>query len=114
MPPLRKPARPFGYFLPFRSRPHYGRHALGAYPSPEVGPLLDSHKHDIAAILREAVAAEAQALRLYRDLLATIDGHSVALAEFARQMIFTEEVHASDVDKMLRRPGDFAAAVSPA
>jgi len=87
---------------------------LGAYPSLQVGPLLDSHKHDIAAILREAMAAEAQALQLYRDLLATVDGHSVALEEFARQMIFAEEVHASEVDKMLRRPGDLASTVNPA
>jgi len=86
---------------------------LGAYPSLEVGPLLDSHKHDIAAILREAMAVEAQALQLYRDLLGTVEGHSVALEEFARQMIFAEEVHASDVDKMLRRPGDLSAVVDP-
>jgi len=79
---------------------------LGAYPSLAVGALLDSHKHDITAILREAMAVEAQALQLYRDLLETVEGHSVALEEFARQMIFAEEVHASEVDKMLRRPGE--------
>ena len=28
---------------------------LGAYPSLAIGPLLDSHKHDIAAILRESL-----------------------------------------------------------
>jgi len=84
---------------------------LGAYPSLEVGPLLDSHRHDIAGILREAMTVEAQALQLYRDLLATVEGHSVALEEFARQMIFAEEVHASDVDKMLRRPGEVAAVM---
>jgi len=86
---------------------------LGAYPSLAVGPLLDSHKHDIAAILRESLAVEAQALQLYRDLLATVEGHSVSLEEFARQMIFAEEVHASDVDKMLRRPGEVAATLDP-
>jgi len=86
---------------------------LGAYPSLAVGPLLDSHKHDIAAILRESMAVEAQALQLYRDLLATVEGHSVSLEEFARQMIFAEEVHASDVDKMLRRPGEVAATLDP-
>ena len=26
---------------------------LGAYPSLKIGPLLDSHKHDVGAILRE-------------------------------------------------------------
>lgn len=81
---------------------------LGAYPSLEVGPLLDSHKHDIGAILTESMAVEGQALDLYRQLLATVEGQSVTLEEFARQMIFAEEVHASDVDKMLRRPGELA------
>jgi bacterioferritin len=83
---------------------------LGAYPSLQVGPLLDSHKHDVGAILRESMEVEARALSLYRELLAAVEGHSVTLEEFARQMIFAEEVHASDVDKMLRRPGELAAA----
>ncbi|MBC7940503.1 MAG: bacterioferritin [Chitinophagaceae bacterium] len=82
---------------------------LGAYPSLAIGPLLDSHKHDIAAILKEALAAEAQALMLYRELLEVVDGGSVALEEFARQMIQLEELHAAEVDKMLRKPGDVAA-----
>jgi bacterioferritin len=34
---------------------------------------------------------------------------SVALEEFARQMIQIEELHAADVDKMLRKPGDVAS-----
>jgi bacterioferritin len=28
---------------------------LGAYPSLAIGPLLDSHKHDIAAMLRDSL-----------------------------------------------------------
>ena len=82
---------------------------LGAYPSLAIGPLLDSHKHDIAAMLRESLATEGAALALYRDLLAKVEGKSVALEEFARQMIHAEEMHAADVDKMLRKPGDVAA-----
>ena len=82
---------------------------LGAYPSLAIGPLLDSHKHDIATILKESLDAEAQALALYRDLLEVVDGDSVALEEFARQMIQLEELHAAEVDKMLRKPGDVAA-----
>jgi bacterioferritin len=82
---------------------------LGAYPSLAIGPLLDSHKHDIAAILKESLDAEAQALALYRELLSVVDGSSVALEEFARQMIQAEELHAAEVDKMLRKPGDIAA-----
>lgn len=82
---------------------------LGAYPSLGIGPLLDSHKHDIAAILQESLATEGQALALYRDLLELVGGRSVALEEFARQMIQAEEMHAAEVDKMLRKPGDVKA-----
>jgi bacterioferritin len=81
---------------------------LGAYPSLSIGPLLDSHKHDIAAILQESLEAEASALAAYRELLALVEGRMIALEEFARQMIHAEEVHAADVDKMLRKPGDLA------
>jgi bacterioferritin len=82
---------------------------LGAYPSLGIGRLLDSHKHDTAAILKESLEAEAQALGLYRELLQAVEGRSVALEEYARQMIQVEEMHAADVDKMLRKPGDVAA-----
>jgi bacterioferritin len=78
---------------------------LGAYPSLGIGPLLDSHVFDIASILRESLEAENVALDLYRDLLARTEGRSVALEEYARQMIHVEELHAGEVDKMLRRPG---------
>jgi bacterioferritin len=82
---------------------------LGAYPSLAIGPLLDSHQHDIAAMLRESLDTEARALILYRELLSHVEGRSVALEEFARQMIHAEELHAADVDKMLRKPGDVGA-----
>ena len=32
----------------------------------------------------------------------------MTLEEYARQMIQAEEMHAGDVDKMLRKPGDVA------
>lgn len=60
-------------------------------------------------MLRESLDTEARALALYRELLSLVEGHSVALEEFARQMIHAEELHAADVDKMLRKPGDVAA-----
>ena len=49
---------------------------------------------------------EAAALLLYKKLLAAVEGRSVMLEEYARQMILAEEQHAGEVDKMLRRPGD--------
>jgi bacterioferritin len=82
---------------------------LGSYPSLAIGPLLDSHQHDIGAILRESLETEARTLTLYKELLALVEGHSVLLEEYARQMIYAEEVHAGEVDKMLRKPGDLAA-----
>ena len=82
---------------------------LGAYPSLAIGPLLDSHKSDIGVMLRESLEAEGNALKLYRELLKLVEGRFVALEEFARQMIHAEEIHAAEVDKMLRKPGDLAA-----
>lgn len=79
---------------------------LGAYPSLGIGPLLDSHQHDIAAILRESLETEGKALALYKDLLGLVEGHSIMLEEYARQMIYAEEMHAGEVDKMLRKPGE--------
>ena len=82
---------------------------LGEHPSLKIGPLLESHNHDIGDILRESLAAEAAALELYKDLLRAVEGHSVTLEEYARTMIYQEELHAGDVDKMLRKPGEIAS-----
>jgi len=82
---------------------------LGAYPSLMIGPLLDSHKHDIGAIMRESLETEAKAQAAYRELLSWVEGRSVVLEEYARQMVYAEELHASEVDKMLRTPGEVAS-----
>jgi bacterioferritin len=87
--------------------------SLGAYPSLEIGPLLDSHTLDVNTILRESLAAEASTLALYMRLKDLVEGKSVPLEEYARQMIYSEELHAADVDKMLRRPGDLHATERP-
>lgn len=84
---------------------------LGDYPSLALGPLLDSHQTDIATMLQESLKTEAEALHLYRRLLDLAEGRSVLLEEYARQMIYAEEMHAGEVDKMLRRPGTTAPAV---
>src|SRR5207244_12451717 len=83
--------------------------SLGAYPALAIGPLLDSHKHAIGAIMRESLETEAKALAAYRELLATVEGRSVVLEEYARQMVYAEELHASEVDKMFRTPGEVAS-----
>jgi bacterioferritin len=85
--------------------------ALGDHPSLGIGPLLETHKHDIGDILREALDNERHGLQLYKELLALVEGKAVWLEEYARQMIYQEETHAFEVDKMLRRPGDVKSVI---
>ena len=48
-------------------------------------------------------------MTIYKELLTLVEGRSVMLEEYARQMIYAEELHAGEVDKMMRKPGDMAA-----
>ena len=82
---------------------------LGEHPSLTIGPLLETHNHDIGAILRESLEHERHTLEQYITLLRQTEGHSVMLEEYARAMIAQEEQHLGEVDKMLRKPGDIAA-----
>ena len=79
---------------------------LGGHPSLAIGPLLETENHDIGDILRESLAHEMSALNSYKELLKLVEGHSVMLEEYAREMIYNEELHLGEVDKMLRNPGD--------
>lgn len=82
---------------------------LGGHPSLKIGPLLETEQHDIGDMLRESLAHEEKALNAYYQLLDLVEGKSVLLEEYARQMIESEELHADEVNKMLRRPGEIAA-----
>ncbi len=82
---------------------------LGGHPSLKIGPLLETEQHDIGDMLRESLAHEEKALNTYYELLDLVEGKSVLLEEYARQMIESEELHADEVNKMLRRPGEIAA-----
>jgi bacterioferritin len=83
---------------------------LGEHPSLGIGPLLETHQHDIGAILRESLQHERDALALYYKLLKQVEGRSVQIEEYARAMIMQEEQHLGEVDKMLRKPGDIGKA----
>jgi bacterioferritin len=80
--------------------------SLGEHPSLGIGPLLETHKHDVGDILREALENERTGIRMYKELLVLVEGKSIWLEEYARQMIYQEEAHAFEVDKMLRKPGE--------
>lgn len=77
---------------------------LGEHPSLAVGPLLETHKHQIGQILQESRENERTALEQYQRLLELVKDRHVAIEEYARQMIRAEEEHLSEVDKMLRNP----------
>jgi bacterioferritin len=78
---------------------------LGGHPSLAIGPLLESHKHDIGDILRESLEHEGETLKAYYELLALAKDQDVRLEEYARDMIAQEVAHQDEVNKMLRRPG---------
>lgn len=81
---------------------------LGEHPSLSIGHLLETHNHDIGAILLESLEHEKEGLNAYRELLELVKDKSVVLEEYARQMIHDEELHIMEVNKMLRKPGDIA------
>jgi len=82
---------------------------LGGHPSLGIGPLLETHKHDIGDILRESLAHETMAKSAYYRLLEIVAGKNVLLEEYARELIVDEELHSDEVNKMLRRPGETEA-----
>ena len=81
---------------------------LGGHPSLKIGPLLETERHDIGDILRESLEQETTTLQAYYELLRQTEGKSVALEEYAREMILLEEMHLDEVNKMLRKPGEMA------
>lgn len=81
---------------------------LGAHPSLAIGPLLETHKHDIGDILRESLGHEKATLKLYEKLMNLVQGTDIMLEEYAREHIYLETQHIGEVDKMLRKPGDIA------
>jgi len=82
---------------------------LGGHPSLKIGPLLETQKHDMGDILRESLEHEKLAVDVYYRLLKLVTDKSVALEEYAREMIYQEELHQDEVNKMLRKPGELSA-----
>lgn len=75
---------------------------LGGHPSLKIGTLLETHKHSLNDILKESLEHETAQLKNLHNLLKLVEGQSVFLEEYARQMIYDEEMHVSEVNKMLR------------
>jgi bacterioferritin len=79
--------------------------AFGGHPSLKIGALLETHKHDVNEILKEAYKHEKEGLDEYHVLLGLVAGQSVLLEEYARDQIAAEEMHLADIRKMMRKPG---------
>lgn len=85
---------------------------IGGYPSLGIGPLLESHHHDMREMLRESMDFEIRGVDLYKELLALAEeAGSITVEEYARQKISDEAMHIGEIDKMLRRPGNIDQAV---
>lgn len=78
---------------------------LGGHPSLKIAALLETHKHAINDILTESMEHERLQLGNYKALLKMVEGDSIYLEEYARRMIYDEETHISEVEKMIRKPG---------
>lgn len=75
---------------------------LGGHPSLKIGSLIETHKHSLTDILKESLHHEENQLKNLYGLLKLTEGNSVFLEEYAREMISEEEMHVSEVKKMLR------------
>jgi bacterioferritin len=77
--------------------------ALGGHPSLKIGQLLETHKHSVDDILKEAFEHENEGLDEYRKLLELTQGKRIMLEEYARAQIAAEELHLAEISKMTRR-----------
>ena len=75
---------------------------LGGHPSLEIPKIEETHKHDTVNLLNESALHEENAITLYKELLSTVEGASIYLEEYAREMIKTEEIHGMEIHKMLK------------
>ncbi len=76
---------------------------LGGHPPLNNDNLKETFKHDINDLLRETLDHEKTAISVYYKLLDLVQDESVYLEEYARSMIGQEELHALEVEKMLKK-----------
>ena len=76
--------------------------SLGEHPTLKISDLLETHKHSTEDILNECLEHEKEAVKSYYDLIKSVEGQSIMLEEFARTQIAAEEMHESELKKMLR------------
>jgi len=75
---------------------------LGGHPPLNNDNLKETFNHDINDLLKETLEHEKAAIGVYYKLLDLVKDKSVYLEEYARSMIGQEELHALEVEKMLK------------
>ena len=76
---------------------------LGGHPPLNNDNLKETFNHEINDLLKETLEHEKAAISVYYKLLDLVEGESVYLEEYARSMIGQEELHALEVEKMLKK-----------
>ena len=75
---------------------------LGGHPPLNNDNLKETFNHNISDLLKETLEHEKTAIQVYYKLLDLVKDKSVYLEEYARSMIGQEELHALEVEKMLK------------
>lgn len=75
---------------------------LGGHPSLKIGKLVETEKHALNDILNESLNHEQEQVQNLYELLKLVEGKSILLEEYTREMIVEEETHISEVKKMIR------------
>ena len=76
--------------------------SLGEHPTLKISDLLETHKHSTEDILNECLQHEKEAVTAYYELMKNVGNGSIMLEEFSRTQIALEEMHESELKKMLR------------
>ena len=75
---------------------------LDGHPSQKISKILETNDHSIKGILEESLEHEMAALDLYKELLMIVEGSSIYLEEYTRNLIGQEEQHQLEIRKMLK------------
>jgi bacterioferritin len=79
--------------------------AFGLHPEMRVVPIVETGKHSVVDVLREALEVERRGLEDYKALLALVRDVSPddsALEDWVRSFVSQETEHLEDAEKMLR------------
>ena len=75
---------------------------LDGHPSQKIAKIVETNNHSIKDILEESLEHELHALSLYKKLLSMVEGASIYLEEYTRNLIGQEEQHQLELRKMLK------------